>query len=465
MQRESRAPAGGKGEVRPRGAMTMAMAAHVDWSTAGERELRVAALRDGRLGDEVRHAKRLRVGPTEKADVIVPVKPQTLFERRSDGWFLRLTPELTGRVASGGPARPVADLRSEGLDRLKLTPDARGRLELGGVSILFQLVPPKPKTKRAPLPQSVRGGFAIDWRFTTSLASVAMLVFGLLVGLEGADWPIEQGNVVPPYLEAVLTWDEPEPPPPPVTETETDTDPSEDTVAEAPTDANPSPTRRDSGPRPAPDDAQPTLEPDAVARLQNEVIGTIRESIGASFADLIDGAAATGELERLLEDVNGVENPQIAGTIVDRRRHDGSGEDRELGELDGRGPPGPTIDDGRELTERRPVGTTEFGPFRPEEPRVFDDDAVLRRVRGMRRRVAQCYEREVTRDPTLEGRVDVELEIHPAGNTSARITNDGVGSRSLAECITNVASSIRFAEGPDGGSVLYSFPFLFAPQR
>lgn len=465
MQRESRASAGGKGEVRPRGAMTMAMAAHVDWSTAGERELRVAALRDGRLGDEVRHAKRLRVGPTEKADVIVPVKPQTLFERRSDGWFLRLTPELTGRVASGGPARPVADLRSEGLDRLKLTPDARGRLELGGVSILFQLVPPKPKTKRAPLPQSVRGGFAIDWRFTTSLASVAMLVFGLLVGLEGADWPIEQGNVVPPYLEAVLTWDEPEPPPPPVTETETDTDPSEDTVAEAPTDANPSP-RRDSGPSPSRNDGQPSLDHEQLARdAHNQVIAGLGGVLDGAFGRLLDDAAPTGGLEEILRQVDSVDRTQAGNDRFATRDTRGSGEDRELGELDGRGPPGPTIDDGRELTERRPVGTTEFGPFRPEEPRVFDDDAVLRRVRGMRRRVAQCYEREVTRDPTLEGRVDVELEIHPAGNTSARITNDGVGSRSLAECITNVASSIRFAEGPDGGSVLYSFPFLFAPQR
>lgn len=109
--------------------------------------------------------------------------------------------------------------------------------------------------------------------------------------------------------------------------------------------------------------------------------------------------------------------------------------------------------------------TTDFGPFRPEEPHVFDDAAVLRRLQGVKRRVQRCYEREVTRDPTLEGRVDVELEVHPAGNTSARITNDGVGSRRLGECITDAASGIRFAEGPQGGSVLYSFPFLFAPQR
>ncbi len=464
MQRESRAPAGGEGDVRPHGAMTQAMAAHIDWSTAGERELRVAVLRDGRLGDEVRHSKGLRVGPTEKADVIVPVAPRTLFERRSDGWFLRLGPGVSGRVASGGPARPVAELRSEGLERLRLAPDARGRLEVGGTSILFQLVPPKPKAKRAPLPQSVRGGFAIDWRFTASLASVATLVFGLLVGLEGADWPIEQGNVVPPYLEARLIIDEPEPPPPPVTHRETDADPSEDPITEAPTDANPSPRR--SEPRPSPSDGRPSLDPDQIARVQNEVIGTIRDSIGASFADLIDGASTTGDLQRLLEDVNGVDSPQIAGTIIDRGRDGGSGEDGELGDLDRRGAPGPDIDGEGEIVETHVTGpTTDFGPFRPEEPQIFDDDAVLRRLRGVKRRVQRCYEREVTRDPTLEGRVDVELEVHPAGNTSARVTNDGVGSRRLAECITGAASSIRFPEGPDGGSVRYSFPFLFAPQR
>jgi len=465
MQRESVAPDGSKGEVRPRGAMTQAMAAHVDWSTAGERELRVAALRDGRLGDEVRHPRRLRVGPTEKADVVVPIAPRTLFERRSEGWVLRLSPELSGRVASGGPARSVAELRAEGVDRLRLAPDARGRVELGGVSILFQLVPPRPKTKRAPLPQSVRGGFAIDWRFTTSLASMATLLFGLLIGLEGADWPVQNRDVLPPIYDAMLTFDEPEPPPAPITDATERT--SEDPVTEAPTDANPSPRDPGPSPRPSPSDGQPSLDREQIARdAHNQVIASLGGILDGSFGRLIDTAAPTGDLESILREVDGVDGTEANGDRFVTRDTRGSGEDGPLGELDGRGPPGPTMDGEGTVTETEVTGpTTDFGPFRPEEPRVFDDEAVLRRLRGVKRQVQRCYEREVTRDPTLEGRIDVELEVHPAGNTSARVTADGVGSRPLAECITRAASGIRFADGPEGGSVRYSFPFLFAPQR
>ena len=167
-----------------------------------------------------------------------------------------------------------------------------------------------------------------------------------------------------------------------------------------------------------------------------------------------------------MREVDGVDGTEANGDRFVTRDTRGSGEDGPLGELDGRGPPGPTMDGEGTVTETEVTGpTTDFGPFRPEEPRVFDDEAVLRRLRGVKRQVQRCYEREVTRDPTLEGRIDVELEVHPAGNTSARVTADGVGSRPLAECITRAASGIRFADGPEGGSVRYSFPFLFAPQR
>jgi len=462
MQRESKAPAGGNGDMRAPGAMTQAMAAHVDWSTAGERELRVATLRAGRLGDESRHPNALVVGRTEKADVVVDAARQVLFERRSDGWSLRIVAGIEGRVASGGPVRTLAQLRSEGLDRLRLAPDARGRLDVGGVAILFQLVPPKPKAERAPLPQSVRGGFVVDWGFTASLASVTTLLFGLLIGLEGADWPVENQMAIPPSYEAMLTFEEPEPPPPPITDNDV-SDPTEEVVSEAPTEPSPGPSRTDRSPSPS--DGRPSLDQEQAARdAHNQVISSLAGTLDGAFGRLIDGSAPTGDIDELLAQVDTVDRTVASGRITARDTR-GSGDDGTLGQLrDGDGPPGPTEEgDLREADVAGP--TTDFGPFRPEEPTIFDDALVLRRLRGVKRRVQRCYEREVTRDPTLAGRVDVQLEVHPAGNTSARITSDGVGSRGLVECITRSASSIRFAEGPEGGSVRYSFPFLFAPQR
>ena len=87
--------------------MTQAMRAV---ASGDVRELRVAVLREGRLGAESRHAERLRIGPTEKADVVVQDRARTLFERRGGRWWLALE-DLEGKVANGGDGEAVEDLR------------------------------------------------------------------------------------------------------------------------------------------------------------------------------------------------------------------------------------------------------------------------------------------------------------------------------------------------------------------
>ncbi len=426
------------------------------------RELRVAVLREGRLGAESRHAERLRIGPTEKADVVVQDRARTLFERRGGRWWLALE-DLEGKVANGGDGEAVEDLRGTHGIELALDPLARGRLVIGGTTLLFQLVAPRPVMPKPQLPHSVKGGLAIDWPFTTSLVVVATLLLGLLIGLERADWPLAARLTLPSIYSTDLVFPEPEPPPAPVQVAE----------AEPPVVDESAPERTDAAPRSESargeratrgSSERPSL--DAIAA---EATGTALALIGAigqepsAMDDLLADGMPTGDLDALLATTDAV-GTQASDTLRARDTR-GSGTAQALGALRRGGEGGPVRgpDAVREQAVQGPA--TGLGPVRPEEPRVFDDALVARRLRGVRQRVQRCYEREVTRDPTLAGRIDVELEVHPAGTTTSRVTQNGTGSRRLGECITAAASSLRFPEGPEGGSVRYAFPFVFTPQQ
>lgn len=40
-----------------------------------------------------------------------------------------------------------------------------------------------------------------------------------------------------------------------------------------------------------------------------------------------------------------------------------------------------------------------------------------------------------------------------------------MGSPAVAECVVSTISRFRFTPGPEGGSVTFAYPFVFAPQN
>ena len=109
---------------------------------------------------------------------------------------------MTGRVGLPAGVQTLEQLRTSGAARnagthwqVKLNDSSRGKVVIGDVTLLFQFVTPPPVQPRPQLPAAARGGFAksIDWMFTAFVLFSFMSHFGLVVYLENADWPIEQG--------------------------------------------------------------------------------------------------------------------------------------------------------------------------------------------------------------------------------------------------------------------------------
>lgn len=76
-------------------------------------------------------------------------------------------------------------------------------------------------------------------------------------------------------------------------------------------------------------------------------------------------------------------------------------------------------------------------------------------------RIQQCYERGLTRNPTLAGMVSFTWEIKTDGRVSKlRQNSSTLGDIPVSNCISKVIGRMRFPR-PKGGSVTITFPFIF----
>ncbi len=109
---------------------------------------------------------------------------------------------------------------------------------------------------------------------------------------------------------------------------------------------------------------------------------------------------------------------------------------------------------------------------RPERPLdeggsgELDGRVVTARVRSYMAGIRRCYETELRHDPTLAGKVTTKFTILESGTvTNVTTVLNTTGSAPLAQCVGGIIDRMRFRSGPVGGSVDFSYPFVFAPQR
>jgi TonB family protein len=101
---------------------------------------------------------------------------------------------------------------------------------------------------------------------------------------------------------------------------------------------------------------------------------------------------------------------------------------------------------------------------KPEAGRVGElDPAVIKKViQGNVGRFKYCYDKELHASPTLEGKVVVKLVIGPKGTvTKASIDSSSLGNKNVEACVLKTARKMKFPR-PKGGSVVVSYPFVFA---
>lgn len=94
----------------------------------------------------------------------------------------------------------------------------------------------------------------------------------------------------------------------------------------------------------------------------------------------------------------------------------------------------------------------------------FDQQIAIRMINTRRLAIEACYDRELVATPTLSGRIGIQITIQESGAVSGvHVTDNSTGNATLGACVVAVIQGFHFNPGASGGSVSYTFPFVFEP--
>lgn len=114
----------------------------------------------------------------------------------------------------------------------------------------------------------------------------------------------------------------------------------------------------------------------------------------------------------------------------------------------------------------RPLGTP--GPPVPGEPGVvgsLEREVIVRVVGQHHREVFHCYERELQRNPELEGRVVMTWVIAANGSVvTSSVMETTLNNRNIENCLAQRIRRWNFPKPNGGGIVQVNYPFAFSPD-
>jgi serine/threonine protein kinase len=128
--------------------------------------------------------------------------------------------------------------------------------------------------------------------------------------------------------------------------------------------------------------------------------------------------------------------------------------DNALGKFGGTG------GSGGGATSSRSGGNVATGA--PTATGSLDRSVIQRGVKANMPRIRYCYERELAKDASLQGKVTVKFTIGPSGAVQSAEAN-GLNPV-VSNCVATVVKSMRFPAPQGGGIVTINYPFVFSPQ-
>jgi TonB family protein len=98
----------------------------------------------------------------------------------------------------------------------------------------------------------------------------------------------------------------------------------------------------------------------------------------------------------------------------------------------------------------------------PEVGGGLTKEIIRRVIRSHIHEIRYCYERELSKDPNLYGKIVVKFTILPSGNVhQAGIKSSTMGNENVESCILARVARWTFPKPYKGASVIVSYPFLF----
>ena len=476
-------------------------------TTDGNKILRIGIIQHGKIIEERLLKKRqtVTVGQSVKNTFVLPderlPKSYPLFEVKGKRYCLNFRSTMKGRMSIRGQ---VFDLKSLSQSKFSqkmgnqftvaLDEKARGKVVVGDVTMLFQFVSPPPKKPKQKLPPALQVGFfaffymiVLDYWLFASLIVSASVQVGCVLYLEVQDWPEpkplmeEEPDRWAQYIQPRMTEMEPEPEPEPIEEEgdgEGDTPVKEEKKEEVK-------KKEVKKKRENLDDSDPVKRARAKAerkkRLSKQVENkTILHVLGAptdgngdsGYVYTLDGGeVAQKDIEDALSTSTGGFTTASSEAERSGLRSTGSSDAEGSGELTSVDVKGSKrLDKANEVktVERKERKVKARVSIRSPEKMVgrgkLNKDSVKRVIKQRQRQLQACYERELKKDPSLNGKVIVRWTIGPAGRvTDAKVVKNTLKTPVVGRCVAEKIKRWRF-DKPKGGSVTVTKRFIFDAQ-
>jgi hypothetical protein len=111
----------------------------------------------------------------------------------------------------------------------------------------------------------------------------------------------------------------------------------------------------------------------------------------------------------------------------------------------------------------RALITADYGGIETSGDGTLDRAIIVRLLHSRQAAVQTCYGHELLANPTLAGRLTLEVEVDPSGGVrSAHAVVNTVGSEEVAACACAAMRSLRFPS-PDGGAVRFTVDYTLRP--
>jgi outer membrane biosynthesis protein TonB len=436
--------------------------------------LRVGIIQGDRILEE-HHVQRddVTIGHDAKNTIVLPPNEDlpakfAIFENRNNQYQLVFDDSMAGRVNLGTSEVDFERLRKQGLAQergthyvLPLQESARGKVDLGDVTLFFQFVTPPPASEKPTLPPDIQGGFwkTLDRVFLGILGASLLIHFAWGAYIVSAEAPQEPelalDELEDRFVRAnIIPQKAPEP----------------EKVAEAPQAAEEAADKKEEK-KPASDSKPSDSKPqDAAARKAEvvkkvsgkgllKILGSSGSGSGGAFADVLGGSTGGGEIAEALAGAGGVGVATADSLGANGPKGGGTGSVAGIGDLGTSG--GGKVD----LGAKKEVEVT--GRVKDAAPEVdsadVDRDALARYVKARLKAIQNCYEKELKRNPSLKGKVVVRFSIMPTGRTGGiEIEENTLGNEAVGSCIRTVIRSWVFPFKPDD-EVPVAYPFVFSP--
>lgn len=109
---------------------------------------------------------------------------------------------------------------------------------------------------------------------------------------------------------------------------------------------------------------------------------------------------------------------------------------------------------------KRGAAAPDVVPGTAEVKGSLDKEVIRRVIRKHINEVKFCYEKELTRNQALQGRVMIQFTISPTGSVvSSVVQSSTMGNSSVDQCIAAAVKRWEFPK-PQGGIVIVSYPFV-----